>query len=278
MRNRFLLPSLVLMCAPLWANAELASTPAVATVSAPATQASAPAACAPAIPKKTVHKPRVHKAKVLAGAQGKTNAATTKVEDVNGLTPFEQALRMLKQGRVAEARTLLRAQLQMTPAHMNARRLLAQLLMDEGFDKDAETVLQQGQDVSPQSLDVARSLALLQAKRGAVPQALETLEKSKPYVKDGDGAYLAFMAGLHQQVGQHEQANALLEQALTTAPGNGPWLYAQWVSRTALGDKLGARGSAESALASGQLTPAQSRALKAALRRDAAEKESADNS
>jgi len=208
---------------------------------------------------------------VKHGAKPKAIAKGPVVEDVTSYSPFEQALRMLKLGRVAEARALLRTQLRLTPAHLDARRLLVQLLLDAGFKQDAESLLKQGQELSPQSLDIARALALLQAERGAVIDALDTLEKSRPYIKETDGEYLAFMAGLCQQAGQHERANGLLEQALVTSPGNGAWLYAQWVSRRALGDKLGARGSAEAALATGQLSKEQARLMRAALRHDAQE-------
>lgn len=227
----------------------------------------------PAVPACAPLKPAVPKAKkihpVKHGVKPKIVAKGPVVEDVTSYSPFEQALRMLKLGRVAEARALLRTQLRLTPAHLDARRLLVQLLLEAGIKQDAEDLLKQGQDLSPQSLDIARALALLQAERGALVDALDTLEKSRPYAKETDGAYLAFMAGLCQQAGHHERANGLLEQALVTSPGNGAWLYAQWISRRALGDKLGARGSAEAALATGQLSKEQARLMRAALRHDA---------
>ena len=191
------------------------------------------------------------------------------VSRVSAGTSFEQALRMLKLGRVAEARALLRTQLKEQPGHLEAHRVLAQLLLDGGFDAEAEAVLGQAQALSPRSTDIALTLALLQAQRGAVAVALTTLEASRASAS-GDAAYLAFMAALCQRLSRHVQANALLEEALAVTPGKGEWLYAQWLSRRALGDAAGARMSAEEALASGQLAREQARELKAVLRREAA--------
>ncbi|WP_018609058.1 tetratricopeptide repeat protein [Uliginosibacterium gangwonense] len=250
-RIELLLPLVMLMALPHIVQAE-------EKLAAPAC-----APLKPAVPKaKKIHR-------VKHGLKSPLASKHPVVEDVTSYSPFEQALRMLKLGRVAEARALLRTQLRLDPAHLDARRLLVQLLLDAGFKSDAEALLKQGQDLSPQSLDIARALALLQAERGAVVDALDTLENSRPYAKETDGEYLAFMAGLCQQAGQHERANGLLEQALVTSPGNGAWLYAQWVSRRALGDRLGARGSAEAALTSGQVSKEQARLMQAALRHDA---------
>lgn len=183
------------------------------------------------------------------------------------VTGFEQAVRLLKAGRVAEARAMLRAQIKEHPGHLDARRLLVQLLLDGSFDAEAEALLIQGQAQSPQSIDLARSLALLQAQRGALTVALASLEKSRAFAS-ADAEYLSFMAGLCQRLEKHDQANALLEEALAIAPGNADRLYAQWISRRAIGDKAGARMSAEEALASGLLSTEQARQVKAALRRE----------
>ena len=68
---------------------------------------------------------------------------------VNAGTSFEQALRLLKLGRVAEARALLRTQLKEQPGHLEAHRVLAQLLLDGGLTSEAESVLTQAQRLSP---------------------------------------------------------------------------------------------------------------------------------
>jgi len=146
--------------------------------------------------------------------------------------------------------------------------LLVQLLLDGGFTSDAELLLAQGQTLSPQSIDMARSLAVLQAQRGAGALALATLEKSRDFAA-GDAEYLGFMAGLCQQLGQHDKANALLEAALGISHDDARWLYAQWVSRRALGNVEGARVSGEAALATGYLSTEQSRQIKSGLKHDA---------
>ena len=64
------------------------------------------------------------------------------VSRVSAGTSFEQALRMLKLGRVAEARALLRTQLKEQPGHLEAHRVLAQLLLAKasGFALKAKPI------------------------------------------------------------------------------------------------------------------------------------------
>lgn len=195
--------------------------------------------------------------------------------DVGLLSPLQQAIKALKAGRVTEARVLLRDRLKASPGDLDARRLLVRLLLDAGSRSEAEALLVEGQALSPQSTDLARSLAALQTERKAFMSALETLQKSLDYAQ-ADGPYLAFMAAQYQRLGQHVQAAGLLVQALEISPGNGLWQLALALSRKALGDAAGARGYAALALSSGQLAPLQIRQAKALLRNDAS-KQSEEN-
>ncbi|GAA5171118.1 tetratricopeptide repeat protein [Viridibacterium curvum] len=184
-------------------------------------------------------------AKVVAS---KTKEAAAKPAPVER-SAYEQAVQAVREGRIAEAVPALHRQLTATPGHINARMLLATLLVDGGKLDEAETVLEPATDLA--SLKV---LARLQAMRGNPAMALASLKRGE---LEGamQGEYLAFAALLAQEAGLHDEALAYFERALQLPDAKPQLWLAVAVSQQALGAPDRASGSIRRALKSPQLSP-----------------------
>jgi MSHA biogenesis protein MshN len=205
--------------------------------------ASAPLVCTPATPVKKASK-KLHRIKKPAARPGSTVTATASL--------YEQAINALKHGRVSEAQALLQQQLQQAPGHEAARKLQVTLYLDAGKTAEAAVLLREGQARNPASLDMAMTLARIEADRGLTDAAQATLKKSAPYA-ERNGSFLAFMAALEQKNGRHDEAEKLLTQALALQPATAGWLFARGVSRQVQGKDAQARSDFETALTSRQL-------------------------
>lgn len=279
MKARFLILSLLAMaCNAQSKTPDIASpsgsTPAAKPPAVLAAQPSATAICPPGVASTVASaptaRPRValkHTRKTAKKASiSASTPQTVAAEHISPLDRYQQALAALQQGRIAETQAHLRAQLQLTPAHQAARKLLVNLMLDTDKRSEAEILLAEGLRINPAQPDLAMLLARLQADRGARGAAQATLKKSAGYAQK-NGAYLAFMGALEQQAGQHEDALIHLDAALKLAPANGPWLLAQGVSRQALGQTDRARESILLAQQSGQLDTEQQKLAKQVLAR-----------
>lgn len=178
---------------------------------------------------------------------------------------YQQALASLRNGRVSEAHAQLREQLQHEPQHLEARRLLISLLLEARQSAEAGQLLEEGLALAPANPDMAMALARLRAGQGAIQPALQVLEAGAEYAGQNAG-YVAFMAVLEQQNGQHARAVQHLQQALDWQPGHGEWWLALGHSQQALKDREAARVSFETALASSRLSPAQQKLARQSLR------------
>lgn len=181
------------------------------------------------------------------------------------LSLYEQALKALQQGRVSEAQMLLQQQLARDPEHESARKLQTTLYLDAGKKQEAAILLREGLSRNPASLDMAMTLARIEAERGQLDGARKTLQKSAPYASR-HAPYLAFMAAVEQKSGRHAEAESLLSQALTIQPGTAQWLFARGVLRQTLAKKSGAHADLEAALASGLLDSRQQQQARQRLR------------
>ena len=145
------------------------------------------------------------------------------------LTPADQAeeayregVQSLQQNHVDEAQEKLRFAVATDPQHVEARELLAGLLMQRGGLVEAEPLLNDGLATNPEHYRFAQLLARIHIQRGAGDKALALLEKAQPYAKT-DAEFFGFLAALYQRAGQHENAIKAYSRAVTINPQQSHW-------------------------------------------------------
>lgn len=167
---------------------------------------------------------------------------------------YKQAVAMLQQGRVAEARSTLWQALDENPSNHNARQLLVGLLVESKRNGDAAVLLQDGVKLAPEQTGFVMALARLQVEAGNRQLGLQTLEQGLKYAAD-DADYHGFYAALLQREERHEEAVANYLAALRQNPANISWLVGVGISLQAQGKYADAREAFDRASQSGQLSP-----------------------
>jgi len=150
---------------------------------------------------------------------------------------YRKATGLLHRGSPAEAQQGFEAALQLQPEHHAARQGLVGLLLETRKFSDAERVLQEGLALAPAQSGFTITLARLQVHRGDVAEGVATLKRGFEYGR-GNADYHAFLAALHQRLGQHEEAVEQFQAALRLKPAPGVWwlglgMSLQAVNRTA---------------------------------------------
>jgi MSHA biogenesis protein MshN len=150
---------------------------------------------------------------------------------------YRKATGLLHQRLPAEAQQGFEAALQLQPEHHAARQGLVGLLLETRKFSDAERVLQEGLALAPAQSGFTITLARLQVHRGDVAEGVATLKRGFDYGR-GNADYHAFLAALHQRLGQHEEAVEQFQAALRLKPAPGVWwlglgMSLQAVNRTA---------------------------------------------
>lgn len=167
---------------------------------------------------------------------------------------YKQAVSLLQQGRVAEARDAFMQALQEDPINHSARQMLAGLLVESKRSSEAMTVLQEGVRVAPEQSGFTMALARLQIEAGDRSAALQTLEQGAKYAGD-DAEYHAFYAALLQRNGRHDEAVAQYLAALQADPANTNWLVGVGISLQEQGRYADAREAFERARMVGGMAP-----------------------
>lgn len=235
--------------APMSLAPTISSQPAIAESVAPAPQI-----------KKT---PVAKKTKPADGApsikRGVATEATAERNPYKKISPrqhaeneFNKANQAAQQGRAQDAITGYQGVLKLDPLYHEARRALAVALLGEKRNLEAEGVLQDGLNLDVHETSLAMILSRLQVERGAVPEALETLQKTLPYA-ESRADYLAFLAALLQRQERHQEAVTYFQKALVLAPDNGVWLMGMGISLQASQRREEARAAYQRALASNSL-------------------------
>jgi MSHA biogenesis protein MshN len=165
---------------------------------------------------------------------------------------FRKANLALQEGRTNDALAGYENALLSDSSNKEARRAWVGLLLSLKRNDDAENVLRKGLKRDPHDASFAMLMARLQVERGAVPLALETLQKTLPSA-EGQADYQAFMAALLQRQSRHDEAIAHYQIALKSAPNNGIWLMGLGISLQALQRNEDARDAYRRALASNSL-------------------------
>lgn len=149
---------------------------------------------------------------------------------------FRKANLLAQQRRLKEAADGFQAALALDPGHVMAREYLVAVLLESKLNKEAEKVLQEGLINNPKEIHFAMLLARILVERNALPQALETLEKTLEYA-DQQADYNAFFAAILQRQSRHKEAIMHYEIALNIMPSSGLWFMGLGISLQALDRK-----------------------------------------
>lgn len=160
----------------------------------------------------------------------------------------------MQQGRVDDAIAGYEAALRLDAAHHAARQALVALLLEAKRNADAERLLQEGLKDRQDQIGFAMLLARLQVERGAIEQAISTLERSLPYAGN-QADYQAFIAALLQRQGRHKEAVSHYQLALQLVPNNGVWLMGCGISLQGLQRNAEAKDAYKRALDTQTLSP-----------------------
>ena len=165
---------------------------------------------------------------------------------------FNQALALIQQGRKSEALPHLETTLELDPDQTAARQTMVGLLLESKRNAEAESLLQQGLRHNPRQAALAMLLARLQVERGALQQALVTLNTTMPFA-DQQPSYHAFVAAVLQRLSRNKEAITHYQIALHLAPNAAVWWMGLGISQQAVDDDEDARTSFKRALGLHQL-------------------------
>lgn len=207
--------------------------------------------------KQAAHKPAkkapLHPPMVAGAAEREDSSIKRMSPQQQAEGEFNQAADLIQQGRGDEARRHLENALHLNPSHVQARLVLASLLLGSKRGAEAESVLQEGLRNDPTQARLSMLLARLQVERGALAQAQETLQKTLPYA-NGQAEYQAFLAAVLQRQNLHEEAVLHYQAALRLSPGTGAWWMGMGISLQALKRNDEARDAFKHAIDSGTLS------------------------
>lgn len=167
---------------------------------------------------------------------------------------FRKAVLLMQQGRIDDALAGYQAALNADPGHDQARQALVQLLLENKRGADAERVLQDAIKNKPEKLRFVMMEARLQVERGAVADAVATLERSASFAGQQPD-YQAFLAALLQRQERHKEAVEHYRIALQQMPNNGLWWMGEGISLQALQNNAEAKSAYQRALATQMLRP-----------------------
>ncbi|MCX7628533.1 MAG: tetratricopeptide repeat protein [Methylophilaceae bacterium] len=168
---------------------------------------------------------------------------------------YRQAVALLGQGCVAEARTLLYRSLEENTANHHARQLLAGLLLESQQLDDALPLLKEGVRMAPDQTGLVMALARLQADAGDYKAALQTMEQGAAFAGADDADFAGLHAALLQREERHAEAIPRYLAALHGDPANVSWLVGLGISLEAENRRTDAREAYERAKQTGALPP-----------------------
>jgi len=146
---------------------------------------------------------------------------------------YRKATAQMQQGRTDEALAGYETALRLDAGHDAARQALIALLLEKKRGTDAERVLREKLASKPDHIGFTMLLARLQVDRGAVAEAMATLENALPYA-NSQADFHAFLAALLQRQNRNEDAIAHYQNALQLEPKNGIWQMGYGISLLAM--------------------------------------------
>ena len=167
---------------------------------------------------------------------------------------FRKAAAFMQQGRINDALAGYEAALRFDAGHEAARQALVALLLEGKKGIEAEQVLQDGLKNKPAHSGFAMLLARMQVERGALDQAITTLEVTLPHAGQ-QADYQAFYAALLQRKSRHGEAAGHYQIALKAVPNKGVWWMGYGISLQALARSVDAKEAYQRALDAKTLSP-----------------------
>ena len=166
---------------------------------------------------------------------------------------YRQAVSLLQQSRVTEAKQALKQAIGADAANHDARLLLAELLVDANNNSEAAALLRNGLELAPGDSGLSMALARVQVANAAKGQALATLEQGLPNAGDNP-EYHAFVAALMQTQGRHDEAAQHYITALRSDPSMPSWLVGAGISLQAGNQMRDAAEAFQRAIDTGELS------------------------
>ena len=167
-------------------------------------------------------------------------------------TIYEEGLRLLDQGRVAEAEQSFAKALEVYPPHADARTTLGGLMMDSARWQQAGALFRTGLGIDEQSISFSLGLARTLVEQGNVPAALDVLEARDDGAVN-HGEFLALLAALYQRQNEHRDAIEVYRRALVVQPYEGRWWMGLGISLEHRESWVQAQAAYENALKDRQL-------------------------
>ncbi len=224
--------------------------------------APAPPVTPPAPPPEPVEKPKpvaapnpAPKPAPKPAAKPPATMAKTVSAEQRSAALYREAAQLIRAGNSGLAQERLGEALALQPANHDARQLLARVLIEERKWPQAKALLQQGIQIAPMQSGFYMSLAHAQLQGGETDAAIGSLSQGLPHALS-DAPYLAMLATLLQQKGQHAQASKLFVDALRIGPNSSRWLVGLGVSLQAQGNSVAAAQAFSQALEQADLPPA----------------------
>jgi MSHA biogenesis protein MshN len=178
---------------------------------------------------------------------------------------YRRAQALLGQGRANDALAGFAAALQADPTHVGARVDLVSLLIELQRLPDAQALLEEGLGLSPGQTQLTMRLARIQAERGELRAAAQTLQKAAA-ASAGHAEFRAFHAAVLQRLTLHKEAITEYQAAVQLAPQAGVWWMGLGISLEAEGRHAEARQAYLKARASGVLSAELDRFVEQKLR------------
>lgn len=192
-------------------------------------------------PEKITNKPSRESAlKIVSPQQAADNA-------------YRQAISLIQQGLMADAKQSLQLTLNYNPLNINARQLLVGLLVEDGQQSEAITLLQDGLKITPDHSQFSFDLARLQVETGDPKFALDTLESGLS-MAGNNPQFHALLGTLLQGEERHDEAVEHYLTALKADPAMPNWLIGIGISLQAQGKLDDAMKAFKRAQASGVLS------------------------
>lgn len=166
---------------------------------------------------------------------------------------YRQAVSLLQQSRLTEAKQALKQAIGADAANHDARLLLAELLVDANNNSEAAALLRNGLELAPGDSGLSMALARVQVANAAKGQALATLEQGLSNAGDNP-EYHAFVAALMQTQGRHDEATQHYITALRSDPSMPSWLVGAGISLQAGNQMRDAAEAYQRAIDTGELT------------------------
>lgn len=156
----------------------------------------------------------------------KVKSLTAEEQAENG---YRKGVRRLQENRLSDAEMELRQALASNPRQVEARELLAELLLRKGHLNEAQQLLEEGRQLVPRHYRFAQLLGRLYVQSGADGKGLALLEQVQDDAQE-DAEFLGFLAALYQRTSRHQEAIKTYTRAVILDPEQSRWWAALGIS------------------------------------------------